>query len=156
MQITVLGKGNMGLPPARILTTAGHQIASLNSGDNPTDVLADADIAILAMKYEQALVLAARPGIRDLLQGKIIVDIPKPLSPDFMSLTVGHDTSGAEEIAKRLPGTRVVKAFNIIFAAVPVGHADGKCGCSSNALGLDANALLLTQGNDLFVWVVWA
>lgn len=154
MQITILGKGNMGLPLARILTTAGHQVASLNSSDDPTDALAGTDIVVLAMKYEQALTFAARPGISDLLRGKIIVDITNPLSPDFMSLTVGHDTSGAEEIAKRLPGARVVKAFNTIFASVLADHADGKpCRLPIMIAGDDTAAVAeveaLVQGMEL-------
>ena len=58
--------------------------------------------------------------------GKIVIDITNPLAPDFMSLTVGHETSGAEAIARALPETRVVKALNTIFASVLEDHADGK------------------------------
>jgi 8-hydroxy-5-deazaflavin:NADPH oxidoreductase len=73
-------------------------------------------------------ILLAIPGSPDLvghpirelgsLSGKIIIDCTNPLSADFFSLTVGHTTSGAEEIAKVAKGAAVVKAFNTIPSAV--------------------------------------
>lgn len=33
-------------------------------------------------------------------------------------MEIGHTTSSAEEIAKGLPGTNVVKAFNTVFAQI--------------------------------------
>jgi len=35
-----------------------------------------------------------------------------------MGLTLGHNTSAAEEIAKAVPGAEVVKGFNTVFAQV--------------------------------------
>ena len=34
------------------------------------------------------------------LNGKVVIDITNPLTPDYMRLTIGHTTSAAEEIAK--------------------------------------------------------
>jgi len=126
MQIAILGNGNMGAALTRILKNAGHDVASFGSKDDPLDGLASADLVVLALKYEKALAVAALPGIADALAGKTVIDITNPLAPDFMSLTVGHETSGAEEIARALPQSQVVKAFNTIFASVLADHADGK------------------------------
>lgn len=125
MQIAILGKGNMGAPLARILRDAGHQVANLGRTDNPVEALTTAATVVLALKYEQALALAARPGIAEALAGKVVIDITNPLAPDFMSLTIGHETSGGEELARALPDAHVVKAFNTIFAAALADHADG-------------------------------
>ncbi len=51
----------------------------------------------------------------DALAGKTLVDVTNMLD-DSMNLAVGHTTSGAEELQKKLPKTRVVKAFNTVFA----------------------------------------
>ena len=52
------------------------------------------------------------------LAGKVVVDVTNPLTADYMGLTIGHATSAAEEIAKAVPGARIVKAFNTVFASV--------------------------------------
>jgi predicted dinucleotide-binding enzyme len=52
------------------------------------------------------------------LTDKVVIDITNPMSADFMALTIGHETSAAEEIAKAVPTAHVVKAFNTLFAQV--------------------------------------
>ncbi|MFI4944828.1 MAG: NADPH-dependent F420 reductase, partial [Burkholderiales bacterium] len=47
--------------------------------------------------------------------GKTIVDVTNALDAS-MSLAVGFTTSGAEELQKKLPKSRIVKAFNTVFA----------------------------------------
>src|SRR3972149_2562834 len=50
------------------------------------------------------------------LAGKILIDCTNPLKQDLSGLELGHTTSAAEEIAKKTPGARVVKAFNMTGA----------------------------------------
>jgi len=45
------------------------------------------------------------------LAGKIVINTTNPLAPD-MSLSIGHDDSAAETVARLAPGAHVVKAFN--------------------------------------------
>ena len=131
MNITLIGTGNMGSALAKQLTSAGHAVritardpakvqalAAANPGAvaaAPADALAGSDVVIVATGYADAV-----PALRSLgsLAGKVVIDITNPLTADFMGLTLGHDTSAAEEIAKALPETEVVKAFNTLFAQV--------------------------------------
>jgi hypothetical protein len=50
------------------------------------------------------------------------VDVTNPITPDHKSLLIGHTTSGAEEIAKLLGESYVVKALNAAFAEVYTGQ----------------------------------
>ena len=131
MKITLIGTGNMGSSFAKQLNAAGHQVRLTGRDLNKAKALAeqysnvtayaapealgDSEIIIVATAYDDA------PGaLQSLgnLSGKIIIDITNPLSADYMSLTVGHSTSAAEEIAKAVPQALVVKAFNTLFAQV--------------------------------------
>jgi 8-hydroxy-5-deazaflavin:NADPH oxidoreductase len=72
-----------------------------------------ADAAILAVNCGAAE--EALKGGGD-LTGKVVVDTSNPITPDYKALTVGHTTSAAAEIQRLVPGARVMRAFNTIFA----------------------------------------
>ena len=137
MNITIIGSGNMGSAFARQLTAAGHKVrvtgrnaakaSELASQFRGTEAVAqqsaakDADAIIVATPYESAVESLRALGD---LNGKVVIDITNPLTPDYMGLTIGHDTSAAEEIAKAVPGAQVVKGFNTLFAQVLAAGAD--------------------------------
>ena len=138
MRVGIIGAGNMGSAFARRLTAAGHDvvIASRDVADAkelagsvgaravPLQQLADGvDVLVAATPYaQQANALRASGRV----EGKAVVEISNPLKPDMSGLAVGHTTSAAEEVAKAVPGARVVKAFNTIFAQVLAdGSASG-------------------------------
>lgn len=137
MNITVIGAGNMGASFVKQLSKAGHTVkvtardlakaeAVAAQYDNVTAVAGDnaasgADIVIAATAYKDAVSALQAAGN---LSGKVVIDISNPVADDFMSLTLGHVTSAAEEISRALPEARVVKAFNTVFAQVLGGGAD--------------------------------
>jgi predicted dinucleotide-binding enzyme len=90
-----------------------NEIGAGAKGGSVKDAVRQADIVILAVKYEQAADALAAAGD---LTNKIVIDISNPITADFKGLTIGHSTSAAEEIQKLVPGAKVVKAFNTIFA----------------------------------------
>lgn len=137
MRITVIGAGNMGSAFVKQLTRAGHQVnvtsrdgtkAEQAAAANPGAIAVAsagaavrADAIVLATSYDDAAdALRAVGG----LDGAVVIDITNPLSADYMSLTIGHDTSAAEEIAKAVPEAEIVKAFNTVFAQVLADGAD--------------------------------
>ncbi len=132
MNIAIIGTGGIGAGLASVLAKTAHEItvADRKGGSDAAAKLAGhglsvraaevrpavqaADVVILAVPYGAAAGLAE---VAD-FSGKIVVDVTNPVTADFSGLQVGHATSAAEEIAKALPGARVVKAFNTVFAQV--------------------------------------
>src|SRR6478736_6367353 len=116
MNITILGAGNMGSAFVKQFTRAGHNVrvtarsaekaaavAAANPGAvalPPSEALGDSTVVIVATGYQDAV-----PALKSLgsLAGKVVIDVTNPLSADYKSLTIGHETSAAEEIAKAVP-----------------------------------------------------
>jgi 8-hydroxy-5-deazaflavin:NADPH oxidoreductase len=127
MKIAVIGSGNMGSAFVKQLRKAGHSVSVTSRNKASAEVLAKdlgatvvdaakvsvADIIILATGAADAIPALKAAGN---LSGKVVVDITNPLTADYMGLTIGHSTSNAEEIAKAIPGVRLVKGFNTLFA----------------------------------------
>ncbi|MEU9883842.1 NADPH-dependent F420 reductase [Streptomyces phaeochromogenes] len=84
------------------------------------------DIVILAVPYAGAAAVVSEYG--DALQGKVVIDITNPVTPDFQGFVTPDGSSGAQEIAKAAPaGVHVVKAFNTLFSHVlAAGPAEGR------------------------------
>lgn len=127
----------MGAALVKQLSRAGHRITVTARSQEKAQALAQqhsntvavhatgaaesVDAVIVATGYADAVPALQAVGN---LQGKVVIDITNPLTPDYMGLTLGHDTSAAEEISRALPGAHVVKAFNTLFAQVLAEGAD--------------------------------
>ncbi|MFT4505655.1 NADPH-dependent F420 reductase [Caballeronia sp. 15711] len=131
--ISIIGTGGMATAVAGRIAKAGHTVEVLSRDPAKARALADklsagatmgtyaaapaGDIVILAVPYGSAAAVVTEFG--DALDGKVIIDITNPVSPDLSGLVTPHGSSGAQEIAKSLPATaHVVKAFNTVFGHV--------------------------------------
>lgn len=128
MKIGILGAGNIGGVAARLFIAAGHEVALSNSRgpDSLKEVVRELGPKAHAMTIDDAsrfgdVVLLAVPWRTpealphpELLRGKIVIDAMNPYRPDGGFYDLKGATS-SEEVLKRLPGARMVKAFNTIY-----------------------------------------
>ena len=128
MKIGILGAGMIGGTAARLLVNAGYEVAVSNSRDPETlaplvadlgprgragrgpDVAQWADVVLLAVPWRTPEALPPP----DTVNGKIVIDAMNPYTEDGGLTNLGASTS-SEETQKRLPGARIVKAFNTIW-----------------------------------------
>ena len=114
MNIAIVGNGNVGSALARGLERAGHAVRAVgNDGAAIRDTAASAELVILAVPFGAIDDVVKAAG--DVLAGRTVVDATNALDA-HMNLAVGFTSSGAEELQKKLPKSRVVKAFNTVFA----------------------------------------
>lgn len=111
-KIAIVGNGNVGSAIGRGLSKAGYEHRTGSRG-NMHEVANGADVIILAVPF--AAIDDVLKNIGKTADGKIIVDATNPLTGE-MTLALGHTTSGAEELQKKMPRAKVVKAFNTVFA----------------------------------------
>ena len=113
-KVAIIGKGNVGSALARGLERTGVEVKTV--GKDPAAVSALAawgDIIILAVPFPAVDETVSELG--ELLRGKVVVDATNALTPSY-ELALGCTTSGAEELQRKLPAAKVVKAFNTVFA----------------------------------------
>ena len=127
-KIAIIGAGMIGATAARLFVNAGHEVAVSNS--RGPDTLADlvhelgptaramtvpdaarwGDIVLLAVPWRTPEALPSPEAVA----GKIVIDAMNPYASDGTVTDLGSSTS-SEETRKRLPGARIVKAFNTIY-----------------------------------------
>ncbi|HWI59578.1 MAG TPA: NADPH-dependent F420 reductase [Bacillota bacterium] len=128
MKIGIIGAGHIGSTLGRHFAKAGHQVGLSNSR-GPASLAglvksigpnACAMTVAEAAKFGEMVVLAvpwrtpeALPA-PDLVAGKIVIDAMNPYSAQGEVIGL-EETSSSEEVAKRLPGARLVKAFNTMY-----------------------------------------
>lgn len=130
MKIAILGAGNVGAALGRRFAEIGHEVffGVPNPQDERhlalvTDIGLQARVGTVAEAARSAeTILLAVPydavadAVRDCgdLKGKTLIDATNPLEfvAGSLQLTIGFESSGAEQIAKLAAGANVVKCFN--------------------------------------------
>lgn len=135
MEITIIGKGNMGKAIGQNLE-ANNQVSYADS-KNPVAKLGK--LVILAVPYSAFDAIIEQ--YKDQLSGKVVVDITNPLNFDTLDeLVVPADSSAAAELQKKLPQSKILKAFNTNFAATLVSAKVGDTPTTVLVAGDDQDA----------------
>ncbi len=131
MKIAIIGVGSVGTALAKSLVKAGHDvlIASRDPEDaggavastgaqlagSNAEAAAASNIVILAVPFTSAPQIASE--IAEAAAGKTVVDVSNRMSVGPTGPDIDTTSSNAEELAALLPKSRVVKAFNTLFAS---------------------------------------
>ena len=136
MQIGILGSGLMGGKLGMLFVGARHKVVfsyartsrKLNrlaraAGPNaragtPAEAVRDADTLLLAIHWSRLDDVLRQAGD---LSGPTVVTCSLPMNAANTELIVAGASSGAEELARRLPAARIVSAFNTVPSEVLFG-----------------------------------
>lgn len=136
MRIGILGSGLMGAKLGTIFARAGHEVVfsyarseqklkRLARGakgkaraGTPREAAEHADAVLLAVHWSRVDDVLNQTGD---LSGKVVVTCSLPMNDDNTELVVANTSSGAEELAKKIPRGRVVSAFNTVPSEVLFG-----------------------------------
>jgi predicted dinucleotide-binding enzyme len=127
MKVAIIGAGNVGQALTTSFSRAGHDVtvaakhadharevaasAGATAAGSNAAAISDADVVVLAVPAAALESIATELG--DELSGKVVVDVANRPTPD----PAGPGTSIAEELQDRLPKSKVIKAFNTLFAS---------------------------------------
>jgi 8-hydroxy-5-deazaflavin:NADPH oxidoreductase len=141
MRIGVLGSGLMGAKLGTIFARVGHEVVfsyarshekleKLAHGaggkaraGTPAEAAKDADALLLAVHWSRVDDVLKQAGN---LADKVIVTCSLPMNSNDTNLILGMTTSGAEELAKKVPRAQVVQAFNTVPSEVLFGVFESK------------------------------
>src|SRR5213593_2155077 len=133
MRIGILGSGLMGSKLGTLFARAGHEVvfsyarseqklkrlareaAGNARAGTPSDAARDAEALLLAVHWSRVDDVLKQAGD---VSGKVIVNCSLPMNADNTDLVVGHTSSGAEALAKKVRGAHVVSAFGTVPSEV--------------------------------------
>ncbi|HEV3154586.1 MAG TPA: NAD(P)-binding domain-containing protein [Candidatus Baltobacteraceae bacterium] len=132
MNIGIVGSGNIGATLGRLWAKAGHRIYYSFSHDNakleqlaaeagndskavaPYDAVRCSDVLLFSVPWTEQDEAIKQMGR---FEGQIVIDTTNPYVDDRMNVqTFGESDSSSEHIERKLPGAKVIKAFNTLRA----------------------------------------
>jgi predicted dinucleotide-binding enzyme len=149
MQIGILGSGLMGGKLGTLFARAGHDVVfsyarseqklkrlareakGKAQAGTPREAAQEADAVLLAVHWSRVDDVLKQAGD---VSGKVIVSCSLPMNADDTALAIAHTSSGAEDLAKRLPKARVVSAFNTVPSEVLFGVFEARRKASGPSL----------------------
>jgi len=129
MRIGILGSGLMGAKLGTIFARAGHEVVfsyarserklqrlARQAGGKaragtPREAAQGADAVLLAVHWLRLDEVLKQAGD---LSRKVVITCSLPMNKDNTALVVGTTSSGAEQLARRLPRARIAAAFNTV------------------------------------------
>jgi 8-hydroxy-5-deazaflavin:NADPH oxidoreductase len=133
MRIGILGSGLMGGKLGTLFARAGHDVVFSYArthdklkklaretrgkarAGTPAEAASEADALLLAVHWSRIDDVLQQAGD---LSGKVIVTCSLPMDARNTRLIIAGNVSGAEELARRVPKSRVVSAFNTVPSEV--------------------------------------
>jgi predicted dinucleotide-binding enzyme len=105
------------------LKRLARQAAVNARAGTPADAARDADALLLAVHWLRVDDVLRKAGN---LSGKVVITCSLPMNADDTRLVVGHTSSGAEELAKKIRRAKVVSAFSTVPSEVLFGVFDAR------------------------------
>jgi predicted dinucleotide-binding enzyme len=136
MRVGILGSGLMGGKLGTLFARAGHEVVfsysrsskkleklAREAGTNaragtPEEAARDADALLLAVHWSRVSHVLRQAGD---VSGKVVVSCSLPMNGDDTELVAGRTSSGAEKLARKVPGARIVAAFGTVPSEVLFG-----------------------------------
>jgi hypothetical protein len=133
LKIGIIGAGRIGGNAGRLFEQAGHEVF-LGSRDTLADAAAFSDVVMLSVPWTAVDDVMANAGPLD---GKVVIDTTNPYGPGGVQDLGGRSTGRVN--AGRMPGARIVRAFNTLTSGFQA-EAAGRSG--------DERAVMFLSGDD--------
>jgi 8-hydroxy-5-deazaflavin:NADPH oxidoreductase len=166
VRVGILGAGLMGGKLGTLFARAGHEVmfsyarstAKLHAlakdargkarAGTPREAAQGADALLLAVHWSRIDYVLSEAGE---FSGKVIITCSLPMNTDNSALVIGHTSSGAEALAKKVPDAQVVCAFNtvpseVLFAVYEARRKSNRpglvyCGDDAHSKGVAAELI---------------
>jgi predicted dinucleotide-binding enzyme len=136
MRVGILGSGLMGSKLGTLFARAGHEVVFSYArsarklrrlareaqgharAGTPAEAARDADALLLAVHWSRVDQVLKQAGD---LSGRVIVSCCLPMDKSDTRLVIGQSSSGAEALAHKARGARIVAAFSTVPSEVLFG-----------------------------------